>query len=153
MRCSGVSALAPSDAPAAKQKEVNTLRMRSQQDPVPAERCLAWNSDLAHQRLAGRARARQFTRDYQTQAGQCSFSAFSARWRAEQGLAPLSVEATERYVTIEDIRGPLGQPLPASARAAIYATWCTGRLVGVAEWLEHHQPAATETSSTEQARA
>jgi hypothetical protein len=110
--------------------------MSSKQELSLGEQCLAWNSDPAHQRVAGQARARQFTKDSQTQAGQRSFSAFSARWRASQGLAPLSAEAAVHYVTIEDIRGPLGQPLPAAVRAQVYAAWCSGRLVGVAAWLE-----------------
>jgi hypothetical protein len=109
--------------------------MSNKPDPSRAEQCLAWNSDPAHQRLAGQARARQFSREYQVQAGQQSFSAFSARWRARQGLAPLSVEAAVRYVTIEDICGPLGESLPAAMRAQVYAAWCTGRLVSVTAWL------------------
>jgi hypothetical protein len=51
-------------------------------DPSPAEQCQVRNSDPAHQRLADQARARQCNREYRAQAGQCSFSAFSARWRA-----------------------------------------------------------------------
>ena len=96
----------------------------------PAEQCLDWNTDPAHQRLAAHARARQFTHASQAQAGHCSYAAFSARWRAGQGLAPLSVEAAVRYVTIEHIRGPLGQLLPAAVRAQVYEAWCTGRLGG-----------------------
>lgn len=117
-------------------------------DQSRAEQSLDWNSDLAHQRLAGQARARQFTGDYQAQAGHRAYAAFSARWRAGHGLAPLSVEAAVRYVTIEEIRGPLDQPLPAALRVAVYAAWCTGRLVGVAIWLQHghDDPPGTYTS-------
>ena len=89
--------------------------------------------------MAGRARAGQFTHEYQVQAGHQSYSAFSARWRAWQGLPPLSAEAVQRYVTIEDIHGPLGKELPAVLRAEIYQAWCSGRLVGVATWLQMDQ--------------
>ena len=105
----------------------------------PSEQCLQWNGDHEHQRMAGQARARQFTRDYQVQAGCRSFSAYSARWRASQGLAPLSADAVVRHVTIEDIHGPLGKELPAVLRAEIYQAWCSGRLVGVDTWLQMDQ--------------
>ena len=100
------------------------------------DQCNGWNSDPDHQRVAGQARARQFSHEHQVEAGHHAFSAYSARWRAGQGLPPLSVEAVVRYVTIEDIRGPLGQELPAVVRAEIYQAWCDGHRVSVAAWLE-----------------
>jgi hypothetical protein len=42
-------------------------------------------------------------------------------------------------VTIEDICGPLGQPLPAVLRAQVYVAWCTGQLISVVTWLESDQ--------------
>lgn len=126
----------------ARRKEVRTTQMSMTQSPSPTEQCLEWNRDPAHQRMAGQARSRQFTRDYQTQAGHCCFAAFSARWRAGQGLAPLSVEAAQGYVTIDHIRGPLGQVVPPALRAEVYAARCTGYLVSVATWLQTSNPGA-----------
>jgi hypothetical protein len=63
-------------------------------------------------------------------------TAFATWWRAGQGLAPLSAEAAVRYVTSEDIRGPLGLPLLAALRAEVYTARCAGQLVGMATWLE-----------------
>ena len=103
------------------------------------DQCHCWNSDPDHQRVAGQARARQFTHEHQVEAGQQSFSAYSSRWRARQGLVPLSAEDAQKYVTIEEIRWPLGEPLPAALRAEIYQVWCSGRLVAVAAWQETKQ--------------
>lgn len=86
--------------------------------------CQRWNADPAHQ----------------SAAGQASFAAFSARWRAEQGLAPLTRDVVRRYVTPNHIRGPLGMPLPARIREAIHRAWCAGYLVGVAAWLSDDPP-------------
>lgn len=63
MRCCRHSASPRLDigVQAATQQEINTVSMRRKQDSTPTEQCLAWNSDPAHQRLAGQARARQFT--------------------------------------------------------------------------------------------
>jgi hypothetical protein len=82
-------------------------------------RCARWNADHVHQVAAGHA----------------SWDAFSARWRASGGLAPLSVNAARRYVTPEMIRGPLGMLLPERLRAEIHRTWCMGQLLGVEAWL------------------
>jgi len=81
--------------------------------------CARWNQDHAHQVAAGHA----------------SWDAFSARWRASSGLAPLSVEAARRYVTPDLIRGPMGSLLPESLRRTIYRAWLAGYLVGVVAWL------------------
>jgi hypothetical protein len=86
--------------------------------------CARWNADHAHQVAAGRA----------------SWDAFSARWRASTGLAPLTVEAARRYVTSEQIRGPLGTFLPEALRAAVHRAWSAGLLVGVAAWLADAPP-------------
>ncbi len=55
----------------------------------------AWDADSAHQRLAGLA----------------SWAAFSARWRAGQGL-PLLHPLDVQYLTPADFRNGQGQPLP-----------------------------------------
>jgi hypothetical protein len=70
--------------------------MEYHRDRSQSDQCLQWNSGPEHQRLAGQARARQFTREHQAQAGQSSYVAVSARWRAGQGLAPLSLDAALR---------------------------------------------------------
>ncbi len=81
--------------------------------------CARWNQDHAHQVAAGHA----------------SWDAFSARWRASGGLAPLSVDAARRYVTPEMIRGPLGMLLPERLRVEIHRAWYVGQLFGVEAWL------------------
>jgi len=86
--------------------------------------CATWNADHAHQVAAGHA----------------SWDAFSARWRAGQGLPPLTSEAARRYVTPETIRGPVGTLLPAALRAAVHRAWCSGLRVGVAAWLADAPP-------------
>ena len=101
-----------------------------------AERCRSWNANPLHQMQAGRRRAERFSRAYQMRAAMCSNAAQSARWRARQGIAPLTAEEAQRYVTLEDIRGPLGGPLPYSLRGRIYRAWCMDVLIGVARWLD-----------------
>jgi hypothetical protein len=49
------------------------------------------------------------------------------------------MEAARRYVTIEDICGFLGQPLPAALRAQVYVAWCTSQLISVVTRLESGQ--------------
>jgi hypothetical protein len=83
-----------------------------------------WNADHAHQVMAGHA----------------SFEAFSSRWRAGQGLAPLSAEAVRRYLNPEHIRSALGVVLPAALQETIYRAWCAGELVGVSAWLSADPP-------------
>ena len=78
--------------------------------------CRGWNADPAHQIAAGRARAARFTHEYQSEAGHTAFAAFSARWRASQGLPPLSADDARKYVTPEMIRD-LGRPLDLVADA------------------------------------
>jgi hypothetical protein len=102
--------------------------------------CLGWNADHAHQVRAGKARAQQFSTAHQQAAGFASFAAFSARWRAAQGLAPLSAEAAGKYLTPDQIRGPLGLPLPGEVQATIYRAWCAGVLVGVLAWCDDDPP-------------
>jgi hypothetical protein len=87
--------------------------------------CARWNQDHAHQVAAGHA----------------NWDAFSARWRASSGLAPLSVEAARRYVTPDLIRGPMGSLLPEGLRHAIYRAWLAGYSVGVVAWLSDDAPA------------
>jgi hypothetical protein len=87
-------------------------------------RCKRWNADPAHQAMAGHA----------------SFDAFSARWRASSGLAPLSAEAVRKYVTPDMIRGVLGLFLPAYFQQAIYRAWCAGQLLPVVAWLSDDPP-------------
>jgi len=81
--------------------------------------CARWNRDPAHQ----------------VAAGHTSWDAFSARWRASGGLAPLAVDAARRYVTPEMIRGPLGALLPERLCMEIHRAWCVGQLFGVEAWL------------------
>jgi hypothetical protein len=84
--------------------------------------CRGWNADYAHQVMAGQA----------------TFAAFSARWRAEQGMAPLSAEAVRKYLRPELIRS-LGAPLPPALQARIYRAWSHSYLYGVLRWI--HEPA------------
>jgi hypothetical protein len=102
--------------------------------------CLGWNTDHDHQVLAGQARAQQFTPEYQQAAAFASWAAFSARWRASQGLGPLSAEAVRKYLTPEQIRGPLGLPLRPDLQATIYRAWRAGELRHVAAWLGDDPP-------------
>lgn len=119
----------------------------AQPSPVPVQftphdralQCQEWNADSAHQLMAGKVRAQAFTREYQAAAAHAQQTQFSARWRAEQGLPPLSAAAVQRYLTPQLIRGPLGRALDADLQARIYRAWCAGYLYGVALWL--HQPA------------
>jgi hypothetical protein len=100
-----------------------------------ATRCKQWNADRDHQRMAGKIRAQAFTSTYQAAAAHAQQTQFSAQWRAEQGLPPLSAEAVRRYLTPEMIRGPLGRPLDAVLQVRIYRAWCAGYLYGVPLWL------------------
>jgi hypothetical protein len=98
-------------------------------------RCQAWNTDAAHQRAAGKARAATFTPASQSYAGTQAFAAASARWRAEHGLPPLSASAVKSYVVPQQIRDPLGQDLPAALQRVIFDAWIAGFPYGVAFWL------------------
>src|SRR5262249_29993202 len=83
-----------------------------------------WNADPAHQSVAGHA----------------SWTAFSARWRASGGLAPLSAEAARRYVPPDMIRGPCSLFLPERLQATIYRAWCAGLLLHVTAWCSDEPP-------------
>jgi|GEM_PF-5929206 len=96
--------------------------------------CCGWNQDTAHQAHAGRARAATFTTAYQRMAGQASFAACSARWRAVQGLPPLHAEDARRYLRPEHLHH-LGLPLPSALRTRILAAWQAGDLRAVPSWL------------------
>jgi hypothetical protein len=67
---------------------------------VMFQRC---DADSAHQRLAGCA----------------SWMAFSARWRARQGL-PLLHPLGVQYLTPQDFCNGLGQPLPAAEQRRLF---------------------------------
>jgi hypothetical protein len=84
--------------------------------------CKGWNASRAHQVMAGQA----------------TFAAFSARWRAEQGMALLSAEAVRKYLRPELIRS-LGVPLSPELQVRIYWAWSHGYLYGVLRWI--HEPA------------
>ena len=75
-----------------------------------AAQCRTWNALRVHQVAAGRARAAQMTQEERRAFGHAAFSAFSARFRAVQGLPPLSAAAAQRYLTPHDVRR-LGLPL------------------------------------------
>jgi hypothetical protein len=87
-----------------------------------------WNADPAHQSLAGHA----------------SFDACSARWRASSGLAPLSAEATKKYVTPDMIRGVIGLFLPTYLQAVVHRAWCAGMLLPITAWLGDDPPPEPE---------
>ncbi len=93
-----------------------------------------WNRDQAHQAAAGLA----------------SYTAFSARWRATQGIAPLTAAAARRYVTPDMIRQPSGMPLASATKEAIYQAWCGGRLYGVLWWTPERLAARTEAPDDRQ---
>jgi len=61
------------------------------------------DADSAHQRMAGSA----------------SWMAFSARWRARQGL-PLLHPLGVQYLTPQDFCNGLGQPLPAAEQRRLF---------------------------------
>ncbi|SRR5579875_650992 len=86
-------------------------------------------------RLRRMAQVRRWNRDpvHQAMAGRASFDAFSARWRAQQGLATLSADAARRYVTPDMIR-LLGHEIDPQTRQTIYRGWCQGWLYGVPWW-------------------
>jgi hypothetical protein len=105
-----------------------------------AVQCRMWNATRAHQVAAGKARAAQMTQEERSAFGHAAFSAFSARFRAVQGLPPLSAAAAARYLTPHDIRR-LGLPLAPPLAETIYCAWCAGQLFPVAAWLSDEPPA------------
>src|SRR5712671_7288694 len=68
--------------------------------PVLFQQC---NAEMAHQRMAGVA----------------SWVAFSARWRARQGL-PLLHPLDVQYLTPQDFCNGLGHPLPGAAQRRLF---------------------------------
>ncbi len=108
-----------------------------------AAQCRTWNALRVHQVAAGRARAAQMTLEERRAFGHAAFSAFSARFRAVQGLPPLSAAAAQRYLTPHDVRR-LGLPLaPITPPLAetIHRAWCAGQLLPVSAWLGDESPA------------
>jgi hypothetical protein len=102
-------------------------------------RCRQWNAEHAHQVAAGKARAAQMSREECIAFGYAAFDAFSARFRALQGLPPLSASAAIRYLTPEHIRR-LGMPLAATLAESIYQAWCVGQFFPVSAWLDDTPP-------------
>lgn len=102
--------------------------------------CHIWNANRTHQIAAGKARAARFTPEHQSAAGHASFDAFSARWRAHQGLAPLVAEHVRQYVTPEIIGTTLGYRLALALQQTIWQAWCAGRLANVDAWLSDDPP-------------
>ncbi len=98
--------------------------------------CRGWNADHGHQVMAGHA----------------AFAAFSARFRAEQGMAPLSADDARRYVQPDMIRS-VGAPLPPELQARIHRAWCHGYLYGVLRWIYEPAWAARVDEQMEQEAA
>ena len=107
---------------------------------VRAAQCRTWNATRTHQVAAGKARAAQMTQDERSAFGHAAFDAFSARFRAVQGLPPLSAGAARRYLTPRDIRR-LGMPLASHLAETIHRAWCAGQLFPVSAWLSDEPPA------------
>jgi hypothetical protein len=105
-----------------------------------AAQCRTWNAMRAHQVAAGKARAAQMTQDERSAFGHAAFDAFSARFRAVQGLPPLSAAAARRYLAPGDIRR-LGMPIAPHLAETIYCAWCAGQLFPVSAWLSDDPPA------------
>lgn len=112
------------------------MAQRTTKRPDAALRCRAWNADRAHQRAAGQARAATgFTHEHQEAAGHCSFAAFSARYRASQGLRPLSGEWVRRYVTPDMIR-LVARALSPEIQQRVWDAWVGGDPRGVVALLD-----------------
>jgi hypothetical protein len=103
-------------------------------------RCQKWSAVHAHQVAAGKARTAQMTREERSVYGHATFDAFSARFRAQQGLPPLSAVTALRYLTPEHIRR-VGMPLAPPLSETIYRAWCAGQLLPVSAWLDDYPPA------------
>ena len=67
------------------------------------EQCQQWNSETIHQQMAGLA----------------SWAAFSARWRARQGL-PLLFPMQVQYLTPQDFCNGLGCPLSPTEQRRLF---------------------------------
>ena len=81
------------------------------------ERFQQFNADTSHQRLAGIA----------------SWCAFSARWRAHQGL-PLLHPMDVQFLTPQDFCNGLGRPLPPTEQRRVFRQY-----VGAAFRLSHEE--------------
>lgn len=60
--------------------------------------------------------------DHQRLAGLASWAAFSARWRARQGL-PLLHPLDVQYLTPQDFRNTHGQPLPPTEQRRLFRSY------------------------------
>jgi hypothetical protein len=78
--------------------------------PVLFQQC---NAEVVHQRIAGIA----------------SWMAFSARWRARQGL-PLLHPMDVQYLTPQDFCNGLGQPLPPAEQRRLFRAYVEAALQG-----------------------
>jgi hypothetical protein len=106
------------------------------------QQCRHWNADRAHQVMAGKARARQFTPEYQSAAGQASYTAFSVRMRAQHGSPQLWPEAAAKYIAPAEIQF-YGLTLPPPLQRIIHAAWCAGHGEPVTYWLDDPNEFAT----------
>src|SRR5947207_4032858 len=70
-----------------------------------------FNADVEHQQLAGAA----------------SWAAFSARWRARQGL-PLLHPMDVQYLTPQDFCNGLGHPLPPAEQRRLFRAYVEAAL-------------------------
>lgn len=82
------------------------------------------NADVEHQRLAGIA----------------SWCAFSARWRARQGL-PLLHPMDVQYLTPQDFRYQSGQPLPPTEQRRLFRQYVEQALALEGRAQHHRRPA------------
>jgi hypothetical protein len=105
-----------------------------------AAQCRTWNATRTHHVAAGKARAAQMTPKEWVAFGHAAFAAFSACFRAVQGLLPLSAAAARRYLTPRDIRR-LGMPIASPLAETIHRAWCAGQLFPVSAWLSDDPPA------------
>jgi len=91
------------------------------------------NADPDHQRQAGRARAAQPSfREHNQRIAPDGWRSFSAHWRAMQGL-PLLDPTHIQFLTPEDFRGPLGQPLPPDEQRRRYRAYFQAALSQAAQ--------------------
>ncbi len=61
--------------------------------------------------------------------------AVAARTRAHQGIAPRSAQDARRYLTVDDVYGPGGKPLPEPLRRILLTAWRAGFFRGWEYWL------------------
>src|SRR2546430_15635591 len=84
-----------------------------------------WNAERAHQRLAGLA----------------SWAAFSARWRARQGL-PLLHPMDVQYLTPQDFCTGHRQPLPPEKQRRLFRTYVEAALQSTSSACGRRRPAS-----------